>query len=70
MEVDNTQIDILPTLLYETARDSLASLLGAFCFIAPAFRDLLSSGLTVAPQTDTASPAAKIFILALMSRSW
>ncbi|NES71249.1 MAG: hypothetical protein F6K24_41600 [Okeania sp. SIO2D1] len=51
-------VDILPTLLYETARDSLTSLLGAFCFIAPAFGDLLPEGLTVAPQTDTASPAA------------
>ena len=40
-----------------------------FCFIAPAFRDLLSSGLTVAPQTITASPAAKMFFPALMSLS-
>jgi len=39
-------------------------------FFAPAFTDLLCSGLMVAPQTDTASPAAKIFLLALMSRSW
>jgi len=29
-----------------------------FCFIAVAFTDLLCSGLTLAPQTDTASPAA------------
>ncbi len=55
---------------HETARDSLASLLETFCFLAPAFWDLLPSGLTVAPQTDTASPAAKIFIEALTSRSW
>ena len=40
-----------------------------FCFIAPAFRDLLSEGLTVAPQTVTASPAARIFLAALTSRS-
>ena len=40
-----------------------------FCFIAPALRDLLSSGLTVAPQTITASPAAKMFFPALISRS-
>ncbi len=32
-----------------------------FCFNAVAFRDLLSSGLTLAPQTDTACPAAKMF---------
>ena len=55
---------------YETGPDSLASLLGTFCFIALALRDLLSSGLTVAPQTDTACPAAKMFILAFMSLSW
>ena len=74
----NSQIvDILPTLLYETARDSLTSLLGAFCFLAPAFPtecsangDLLSDGLTVAPQTDTASPTAKMLIAAFMSLSW
>jgi hypothetical protein len=44
-----------------------------FCpegFFAPALTDLLCSGLIVAPQTDTASPAAKIFLLALISRSW
>ena len=46
-----------------------------FCFcplrgFAPALTDLLCSGLTVAPQTDTASPAAKIFFAALISRSW
>jgi len=41
-----------------------------FCFLAVAFTDLLCSGLTLAPQTDTASPAAKMFLLALMSRSW
>jgi len=40
-----------------------------FCFIAPAFTDLLCSGLTVAPQTDTASPAAKTFTAALVSLS-
>ena len=37
---------------------------------APALTDLLCSGLMVALQTDTASPAAKIFLLALISRSW
>jgi hypothetical protein len=36
-------------------------------FFAPAFTDLLCSGLMVALQTDTASPAAKIFLLALIS---
>ncbi|KKD39263.1 hypothetical protein WN50_04340 [Limnoraphis robusta CS-951] len=48
-----------------------------FCFFlfkeelfAPGLTDLLCSALTVAPQTDTASPAAKMFILALISRSW
>jgi hypothetical protein len=46
-----------------------------FCFFplrgsAPALTDLLCSGLMVALQTDTASPAAKIFLLALISRSW
>ncbi|BCU11662.1 hypothetical protein MAN88_22260 [Microcystis aeruginosa] len=46
-----------------------------FCFFplrgsAPALTDLLCSGLMVARQTDTASPAAKIFLLALISRSW
>ncbi len=56
MEVDNTQIDILPTLLYETARDSLASMLGAFCFNALAFGDLLPEGLTVAPKDKPAPP--------------
>lgn len=40
-----------------------------FCFIALAFRDLLCSGLTVAPQTLTASPAARIFLAALISLS-
>jgi hypothetical protein len=30
-------------------------------FFAPALTDLLCSGLMVALQTDTASPAAKIF---------
>ena len=39
-------------------------------FFAPALTDLLCSGLMVALQTDTASPAAKIFLLALISRSW
>jgi len=39
-------------------------------FFAPAAPDLLCSGLMVALQTDTASPAAKIFLLALISRSW
>ena len=51
-------IDILPTLLYETGRDSLKSLIGAFCFIAPASEAEPLFGLMVAPQTDTASPAA------------
>ncbi|NEQ77998.1 MAG: tetratricopeptide repeat protein [Okeania sp. SIO2C9] len=46
-----TVIDILPTLPYGRARDSLASLLGAFCFIAPAFWDLFPSGLK-ARSTD------------------
>jgi hypothetical protein len=46
-----------------------------FCFFplrgsAPALTDLLCSGLMVALQTDTASPAAKMFLLALISRSW
>ncbi|CCI08555.1 Similarity (fragment) [Microcystis aeruginosa PCC 7941] len=46
-----------------------------FCFFplrgsAPALTDLLCSGHQVALQTDTASPAAKIFLLALISRSW
>ena len=41
-----------------------------FCFLAPAAPVLLCSGHQVAPQTDTASPAAKIFLLALTSRSW
>ena len=36
-------------------------------FFAPAFTDLLCSGLMVA---DTASPAATVFLLALISRSW
>ncbi len=54
--------DILPTLLCETARDSLTSLLGAFCLIAPAVEAEPLSGLTVAPQTDTASPAAFEFL--------
>ncbi|TRV54646.1 MAG: hypothetical protein EWV69_22010 [Microcystis panniformis Mp_MB_F_20080800_S26] len=40
----------------------------SFCFFpegffAPALTDLLCSGLMVALQTDTASPAAKIFLL-------
>ncbi|CCI09074.1 Similarity (fragment) [Microcystis aeruginosa PCC 7941] len=39
-------------------------------FFAPAAPDLLCSGHQVALQTDTASPAAKIFLLALISRSW
>jgi phosphate transport system substrate-binding protein len=39
-------------------------------FFAPALTDSLCSGLMVALQTDTASPAAKIFLLALISRSW
>ena len=39
-------------------------------FFAPALTDLLCSGLMVATWTDTASPAAKIFLLALISRSW
>jgi hypothetical protein len=39
-------------------------------FFAPAAPDLLCSGLMVANRTDTASPAAKIFLLALISRSW
>ncbi len=39
-------------------------------FFAPALTDLLCSGLMVALQTDTASPAAKMFLLALISRSW
>ncbi len=39
-------------------------------FFAPALTDLLCSGLMVALQTDTASPAAKMFLLALTSRSW
>ncbi len=39
-------------------------------FFAPALTDLLCSGLMVATRTDTASPAAKIFLLALISRSW
>jgi hypothetical protein len=39
-------------------------------FFAPATPVLLCSGLMVALQTDTASPAAKIFLLALISRSW
>ena len=47
----------------------------SFCFFpegffAPALTDLLCSGLMVARQTDTASPAAKMFLLALISRSW
>ena len=47
----------------------------SFCFFpegffAPALTDLLCSGLMVALQTDTASPAAKMFLLALTSRSW
>ncbi len=47
----------------------------SFCFFpirgsAPAAPVLLCSGLMVALQTDTASPAAKIFLLALISRSW
>ena len=41
-----------------------------FCFLAVAFTDLLCSGLTLATQTDTASPAAKMFLLALTSLSW
>ena len=46
-----------------------------FCFFplrgsAPAAPVLLCSGLMVATRTDTASPAAKIFLLALISRSW
>jgi hypothetical protein len=44
-----------------------------FCpegFFAPAAPVLLCSGLMVANRTDTASPAAKIFLLALISRSW
>ena len=56
-----------------------------FCFLAPAFRDLLSSGLTVAPQTacsfafwsgppellaSAACPAAKWFTAAFTSRLW
>ncbi len=32
--------------------------------------EIFLSGLMFAPQTETASPAAKIFLLALMSRSW
>jgi small conductance mechanosensitive channel len=40
-----------------------------FCFIAPALTDLLCSGLTVAPQTLTASPAARIFLPAFSSLS-
>jgi hypothetical protein len=39
-------------------------------FFAAALTDLLCSGLMVALQTDTASPAAKMFLLALISRSW
>ena len=39
-------------------------------FFAPALTDLLCSGHQVALQTDTASPAAKMFLLALISRSW
>ena len=49
------------------ARDSLALLLGAFCFIAPAFQDLLSSGLKPGTQTDTAPPTAKIFKMRVYS---
>ncbi len=46
-----------------------------FCFFplrgsAPAAPVLLCSGLMVATRTDTASPAAKMFLLALISRSW
>ena len=37
---------------------------------APALTDLLCSGLIVATRTDTAGPAAKMFLLALISRSW
>jgi len=45
-----------------------------FCFLLlPEFRncplEAFLSGLTSAPQTDTASPAAKIFLAALISRS-
>jgi len=40
-----------------------------FCFITPAFGDLLSEGLTVVPQTLTASPAARIFLAAFTSLS-
>jgi hypothetical protein len=47
-----------------------------FCFFPLlVFRSLFPlakclSGLMFAPQTETASPAAKIFLLALMSLSW
>jgi hypothetical protein len=60
-------VDIL-TAVKRTVIPKLHNL--GFCFLAVAFTDLLCSGLTLAPQTDTASPAAKIFLLALRSRSW
>ncbi|ELS48645.1 hypothetical protein C789_1592 [Microcystis aeruginosa FACHB-905 = DIANCHI905] len=68
----NQQFDIL-TAVKRTAIPKPHDL--GFCFFpegffAPALTDLLCSGLMVALQTDTASPAAKMFLLALISRSW
>ncbi len=44
--------------------------LGPDGFFAAAAPVLLCSGHQVATRTDTASPAAKMFLLALISRSW
>ena len=60
-------VDILSRLLLRDTEGLLKITIRAFCFIAPAFGELLPSSLKVAPQTETSSSAAKMFILAFMS---
>ncbi len=41
----------------------------SFCFLAVAIKALCSSGLTLAPQTSTVCPTARMLLAALISRS-
>lgn len=55
---------------YKTARETLAWLLGAFCFIALTLRDLLSLGIKTVTRATLPAQQPKCLKCAFMSLLW